>query len=296
MKRKQFGFSLVEMAVVLIIFGLVLASASSILTLFVNKGGAERTRKMIESNKNALYSIGAADGYITATPTDDRGGANAPLTNWAYPNDAYNVPFHFVYASELAYTDVTDELDYSPVCGASATTLKVRLCSIANAGQGNNCATYTEIDNVAFVVVSGSVNKNIQTDVETIGTDQVVEVFIQGDDAEDDFTTDVNRPEKYDDIVDWATLPELRVKAGCDPDRLRLLDSAMPVIRDGEFYNFTVRAIGGIPFRQSATFDTVSEYTYTLVDDNGLDALGIDFFRSAGRTSGCYNRRKQCSG
>ncbi|WP_415238550.1 type II secretion system protein, partial [Seleniivibrio woodruffii] len=54
MIKNERGFSLFEMAIVLVIFGLVLASASSVLTLFVNRGGSEKTRQMMEANKNAL--------------------------------------------------------------------------------------------------------------------------------------------------------------------------------------------------------------------------------------------------
>jgi len=278
MKRNDYGFSLVEMAVVLIIFGLVLASASSILTLFVNKGGAERTRKMMESNKNVLFSVAASDGYLQKLAVGTK-PANVTTT---YPNDAYNVPFYTIVDATLGYGANLDQLDYSPICGTDGTLTSLRLCNDAA------CSAPATISDVAFVMVSGSTNKNIQTDVDTTVTPNLVTVYVQGDDAIDDHAADLTgaaRAEKYDDIVDWVTLPELRSKAGCDPEKLRLLDTAMPVIQAKVDYDFAVFAEGGVPYRQSATNQTVREYNFTLDDDGGLPAYsagppvsGIGFF------------------
>lgn len=259
MKRNTRGFSLVEMAVVLIIFGLVLASASSVLMLFVNKGGAERTRKMIDANKNVLFSIAASDGYLQDTPIESR-AANAGTSYVTYPADAYGKGFHVMIDGTLGYTDEKDRLDYSPVCGTDRTVMSLRLCN------DDECSSPAVINDIAFVLVSGSANKNIQTDADS----GVVTVYTQGDDGIDDYSGDMDRPEMYDDITDWATLPELRTQAGCEPRRLRLLDTSMPMVREGEWYSFRIYAEGGVPFRQSAVSETVPEYDFTLVDKGGL--------------------------
>jgi prepilin-type N-terminal cleavage/methylation domain-containing protein len=267
MNRCKKGFSLVEMSIVLIIFGLVLASASSILTLFVNKGGAERTRKMIDSNKNTLYSVAASDGNfldVNDTAKDTHAELLEMLT---YPNDAYNIAFHLITAPELNHVSGKQNLTYKPICGSATTTYDVILCGNAACDSGN-----ATVDNVAFAIVSGGANKNVQTDVAS----NQIRVYPQGADAKDDETGTLDRDEKYDDIVDWVTLPELRAKAGCDPERLTLLTKSLPVMSESVAYDFSVYPSGGVPFVASGD-NSVEEYNFALGDDDGLIAQGISF-------------------
>jgi prepilin-type N-terminal cleavage/methylation domain-containing protein len=270
MKRRNSGFSLVEMAIVLVIFGLVLASASSILGLFVNKGGAERTRKMMDSNKNSLISIAAGKGYYiksgeTYTSTSD------VISAMSYPQDAYGRDFHLVIDDTLNYYETgaqsKSELDYKPVCGTDSTTMTIHLCKDASNGC-DSTAEYTEVKNVGLVLVSGSSNKNVQTDVKEISGENVVKVWFQGTDAKDDYTSDVNRAEKYDDIVDWITLPELRTKAGCDPVKLDFLDTSVPVLSSGS-YRAEIYPKGGIPFilSPSSSGKEIESYEWKVYDD-----------------------------
>jgi len=253
MSENRKGFSLVEMSIVLIIFGLVLASASSILTLFVNKGGAERTRKMIEANKNVLYSIAAARGkYDSHT-----------LESLTYPKDAYGREFAvFLDATLFKYVKMPFSnksfLDYSPICGTDSTTYSVNVCSNAN------CSDFSLVDNIAAVLVSGSANKNIQT----APTKSEFNVYLQGTSI-DDYTGDMNRNESYDDIVDWITLPELRTKAGCEPQRLDFLSTEMPEIKEGDSYYFTIYPKGGIPF-ENQLGGYIPKYNFRLEDPDGL--------------------------
>jgi prepilin-type N-terminal cleavage/methylation domain-containing protein len=260
MSKSRNGFSLVEMAIVLIIFGLVLASASSILTLFVNKGGAERTRKMIEANKNVLYSIAAADGEYTA----------ATINSLTYPTDAYGVGFEvFIDPTLFKYINLPSNnkkfLDYSPICGTDSTTYSVNVCTNAA------CTTSTTVNDVAIVIASASANKNVQTNEAS----SVFTIYLQGTNA-DDFTGDFTRAEGYDDIVDWVTLPELRAKAGCDPQKIDFLSTDMPDIEEGQEYSFSIYPKGGVPFENTNGGD-ISKYNFELDDIDELTdaATGI---------------------
>jgi len=272
MKKNNRGFSLVEMSIVLIIFGLVLASAASVLTLFVNKGGAERTRKMMESNKNTLYSIAAGTGYfINVNGTGSEIISHAELLGrLTYPQDAYGVDFHLITDPTLDKFDNGTEdktaMDYSPICGTNGTDMTVSICNDAA------CSSPATVTDAAFVLVSGSVNKNIQTALDT-ATDTVT-VYVQGDDAVDDYTADLGgaaRPEKYDDIVDWVTLPELRSKAGCDPLKLDLIDTAVPAVQNDVPYSYTVFAKGGIPYSNSSP---EASYYWEILSDESLSVPG----------------------
>lgn len=256
MIKNRKGFSLVEMAIVLIIFGLVLAAASSILTLFVNKGGAERTRKMIEANKNVLYSIAASSGRYDGNT----------LNSLTYPADAYGINFRVLLDDTLfEFNDGTNDktnLDYSPICSTDSTIMEVDVCENAV------CSSPTNVDNVAIVIISGSANKNIQTNRDSTNR---VTVHVQGDN-EDDFTGDLGgaRVEGYDDIVDWVTLPELRAKAGCDPLKIDFLNTDMPEIEEGGEYDFAIYPKDGIPIDDPAGSSS-EQYNFSLIsDDDGF--------------------------
>jgi len=279
MGNNRKGFSLVEMAVVLVIFGLVMASASSILTLFVNKSGAERTRRMIEANKNTLFSIAASEQnpYFQVTATDDAWAdqVNAGIQFLSYPQDAYGRDFLLIFDPALSYTDSNDQLDYSPICGADHTGITVRICRSSGtlATVCDEASEYAEVRDVAFVIVSGSVNKNIQTALG--GTANAVTVYYQGQDGVDEYTPDFARAEKYDDIVDWVTLPELRVKAGCDFEKFGFVDTSMPLIQDGGEYYFNLYPTGGVPFPDE-TDPTSGEYIFKLVEDDSFIGTSVN--------------------
>ncbi|XOB64742.1 type II secretion system protein [Deferribacteres bacterium DY0037] len=254
------GFSLVEMAIVLIIFGLVLASASSILTLFVNKGGAERTRKMIEANRNVLVSVAASDGYLLDFSDSNRDSDSKLKNKLTYPNDAYSKKFMLLTAPSLGVPEAKKGIinDYSPVCGTKGTEYKLRLCDDDDCVSGG-----TVVNDIAFVIISGSLNKNIQTALDEDTGE--VKVYPQGAEV-DNYAEDFSRVEKYDDIVDWMTLPELRTKAGCEPEKLDFLDTNMPDVEEGEEYDYTIYGKGGVPFVQFGA-DDVPEYEFKLLSD-----------------------------
>jgi len=273
MNYNKKGFSLVEMAIVLIIFGLVMASASSILTLFVNKGGAERTRKMIEANKNVLFSIAASDKHYLDSGDTSRDTNTELVSMLTYPNDAYGRPFSVITDPTL---DIGDDgtydrtnLDYDPICGTDSTTMVLHICNASN--DCTNATDYSVVEDVAFVIISGSVNKNIQTAVAS----NVVKVYAQGF-AVDGFTSsvaggapfnDANRDDRYDDIVDWVTLPELRAKAGCDPSKLDFLNTDMPGIKEGKDYDFAIYPKGGIPSPNVSAGD-IEYYKFEVTGDD----------------------------
>lgn len=263
MCKRNSGFSLVEMAIVLIIFGLVLASASSILTLFVNKGGTERTRKMLEADKNALFSIAGSEGYLQTADTGDK-KADVSLT---YPQDAYGKNIVYFLDPTVGYTDTRDAMDYSPVCGTKSTKTTLRICSDVS------CSSYKDVDNVAFVLVSGGANKNIQT----ADSSDLVTVYYQGADVTDPYTAEgINRNEKYDDVVDWVTLPELRAKAGCDAEKLSLMNSSTPVMHNGQPYTYVIYAKGGVPYADQSPGSSYEWHVDSVETEGGVSIFYPD--------------------
>jgi len=268
MKSSNKGFSLVEMAIVLVIFGLVIASASSVLTLFANKGGVMKTRKMIEANKESLLSIAAQNGHFIKS--DMAGFANSDdiISKMNYPLDSYGRDFHLIIDDSVNYYSGNPsklDLDYNPICGTDSTSLELHLCNDMLNGC-NSSSEYRVVDDIAVVIVSGAENKNVQTDVDN----GVVKVWYQGTASVDGYAGDVNRRESYDDIVDWVSLAQLRSEVGCPPLKLDIEDLALPPMKVGSDYSFDIYPKGGIPFRQSASNSDVAEYEWEIVDDDDI--------------------------
>ena len=287
MMKQNKGFSLVEMAIVLVIFGLIMAAASSILVLFVNKGGAERTRKMVESDKNALYSYVASQKQLPIKADF--------LKNVTYPRDGYDKDLHY-YAdpileksSAFSWSTASTSFyttDVNPICGSFYTNTEVWICKTA-ACDADNDTNRTPVLNVAYVIISGSVNKNIQTGVDTTikSGRNVIRVYKQGENGKDDYTTDTedaNRPEQYDDIVDWVTLDELRTGSGCAPEQYRFLNMTMPAAYLDKQYTFRFYGEGVLSNPSVNNNSTATpEYNWTVVDEDDLSSnvgFGVNMF------------------
>jgi hypothetical protein len=118
----------------------------------------------------------------------------------------------------------------------------------------------TNISNVAFVVVSGAENINIQTTGTLVGPpcpagQNCVRVYEIGTPNIDDYPppppppiNDPLRVENYDDIVKWVTLDELRTKVGCQGAQLKVVNNELPYGFVNSAYTVTVFADGGIPY------------------------------------------------
>lgn len=281
MKIKDKGFSLIEMAIVLVIFGLVLASASSILTLFVNRGGAEKTRQMMVSDKNAIVSYAQTNKQLPDNDSDavtDNDFEDAV----SYPADSYNQNF-FYYPDPNLWKEtwgLTNAAfgNISVVCGLSSTNTSIRLC------ESKACTSPTStINNVAFVIVSNGENKIRQTAVSS----NIINVYPQGTDLVGINDSDVSTTKmKYDDIVDWISLDELRSKVGCDGESIKFMTQTLPYAKKGTAYSVRLYVDGGIPYVGSGN---VAQYGFKIDDvdnDNAeLRTDGLKFYFSDSDTN-----------
>jgi len=268
MGRNIKGFSLIEMAIVMVIFGLVLASASSILTLFVNRGGAEKTRQMIASDKSALISSVQKGKKLPIQ--------SAFSTSVSYPQDSFNHQF-FYYADPIldktmSGWNLVDLTDINTVCGSGYTNTEVWICNNANCA---DAADYVKISNIAFVIASGGENKALQT----INNNGIIRVYPQGTDAIAS-NSDTDLKMKYDDIVDWMSLDELRSKVGCEGESIKFVTQTMPYAKKGTAYSVRLYVEGGIPHANGST----AEYGFRIEDENDNAKLitdGLHFYFSA---------------
>ncbi|MBI4826442.1 MAG: type II secretion system protein [Nitrospirae bacterium] len=264
-RDREKGFSLVELAIVMIIIGLLFALGLKMLGPLVNRLKHTDTKETINAAYEAVIGYAATHDKL---PTVDEFKSIATTSKDVWGNDIIYRP-----ADELT-VDGT-------VCARSTTNLYV--CD-KDAG----CDTGTDIDNVAFFILSRGANLNIQTDVfdvvDTSATSATIQTYSReynntDNSGIDDFSGSAEWPdpvgtrsEQYKDIVKWITLSDLRTKAGCLGAELKISTTSLNACDNNLPYSSTVFADGGIQFADSADAGTAPEYKWCREQsgDSGL--------------------------
>ena len=231
MKLSNEGFTIIEMAVVLIIVGLMVGfGASLIRPLF------ERSKR-IETQETVKAAVESVTGYTVSNNSrlPDTSQFSGTIKK---QNDSWRKPINYIYDSNLN----------SNICGRKTTHITVRRC------ESSACSTYTDVSDVAYMIVSGGANYNNQTignlAVAAAATINVYNVGLSVDNYNGDFV----RAEEYDDIVEWVTLNELRSKIGCQGPQLNIINNDLPYGKVGSLYDIRIYADGGVPFTSGGDF------------------------------------------
>ncbi len=191
--RKERGLTLVELAIVLIVLGILLGIGAGIVGVLIKRVKYNESKEIVNAAVEGIV------GYVISTtrlPTDSE-LPNTVRTTY----DSYGKPLAYVYDSNLASSNI---------CTATSTNISIEICP------DTTCSSPVQtINNVAFVVISGDGNYNNQTEG-TLGVNSptTIKVYDYGV-IVDDYPNDINRQEPYDDIVKWVSLNELKPKAGC---------------------------------------------------------------------------------
>ncbi|MFQ5736715.1 MAG: type II secretion system protein [Thermodesulfobacteriota bacterium] len=225
------GFTLVELAVVLVIVGMLITIGAGLIGPLVKSAKYNETKETLTGALDSVTGFGTVNNRVPTT-------AEFPSAV-RVPKDAWGAML--IYIPEANLVDTTA----GGICGRKTTSITVLLCPDAA------CASPTAtITDVAFVVLSGGENKNIQT-ASAAGTVKVYDPDIPG---VDDYTADMNRAEAYDDIVKWLTLNELRIKAGCVGTQLKVLNNEMPSGTVGTAYSAEAYSDGGVPYASGGKY------------------------------------------
>jgi prepilin-type N-terminal cleavage/methylation domain-containing protein len=179
------GFTLVEMAIVIVIIGILLGLGAGMIGPLTQRMKTTETKETVNSSIEAVIGFSATN---TRLPT----AAQFPGILRSL-NDSWNKPIRYSFDNNLTAA--------SSICGRTATNI-----SITNNG--------TVYNNIAFVVTSSGPNYNNQTTGGGAGP-AAITTYGPGTAGIDGYGGDFNRPEAYDDIVKWVTLPELQTKIGC---------------------------------------------------------------------------------
>jgi type II secretory pathway pseudopilin PulG len=232
-KKNIKGFSLIEIAIMLVIVGILVGLGAGMMGSVTKQAKIRESRKTIDAAVESLIGYGAANSVLPVS-----GSFPANVKN---PNDAWTKPFYYVVHTGLTSTAG------GGVCGRKTSYFTVEICPDAA------CGTPTEtINHVAFMVISGGGNYNNQTaDSNTINSasDAVTTISIYDVDVSiDNYAGDINSADPYDDIIRWVTINELRTKAGCVGPQLKVVNNELPRAYLTAAYSATIFADGGVPF------------------------------------------------
>lgn len=257
------GFTLVELAIVLVIIGMLVMLGASIVGPLTRRAQLSTTRDVVKAAKEAYLSYAVKTGYVpncmatAASECPVCATSCAATTNpWsevgAKSVDAYTHNLVYYAAPELRGSG-------RDACSVGTTTLQVEDC------QSGTCITRS---NVAFIIYSTGQDANGQCSGAS-GTSLV---------KTPDFgylapcTTSATPTYNYDDVVQYVSLDEIRSARGC-PQPLTV--TSPTVLAQGEedsYYSNSLQAVGGKP-----------PYTWGAWTANGLT------LNSSGLISGLIN-------
>jgi len=254
------GFTLIELAMVLIIIGILLGGGISVFGILTKRSKVKETQNIIDQDVQIVKTFVANQKRL---PSSDE------FKEIAKTQDIWDKTLGYKYAKNL-----TEE---NSICYENSTPLEIKIC------KNKDCSEVEDtVKNVAFLILSPGENLNSQTDLST----DTVKIYLPGIKT-DDNTSDSNIEQPYDDIVKWATLNELKQLTDCKEEKLHILNNEIPYGFQNSAYDAKIYAQGGL------VYDSGGKYAWCYEGDlpSGLttnpnyhstDCMGsIDFWKNA---------------
>lgn len=253
------AFSLLEMALVMVIIGVLLSGGITLFNIFYKKSKISQAEELVDSVYESLIAS-ASRSLCLDVPSD----ANEKAANLLPPNiqqrqDPFLKYIRYFYAPELNGSDpakCSKNNTINNICGRKYVNFAIEIC------KDESCSSKEVVDNVAFVIISGGWNKNVQVDYPVnIDVDRGTTVTVQGLRIHFNYANnkdgyfyssqpydDPNRPEEFDDIVKYVKLEQLQAKIQCENAKLKITTDNLPPAHQNMDYTATIDADGGIPF------------------------------------------------
>ena len=255
LKHCQAGFTIIEMAMVMILIGLIVGFGASLIGPLSIRAKRIESTETVAAGFEAIVGHAAANQGVLPTTTEFTGIIKKR-------NDAWNRPVQYIYDAVLADGNPTT----GDLCTRRATRITLRQCSDAA------CSAPVSVANVAFVLLSGGENFNNQTaGTQAFNGAAVIDIYSSGVGGVDGFAGDMSRLEDYDDIVQWATLDEFRGRIGCRVPQLNVLNNQLPPGRLGGSYSAALYVDGGVPFAAGGA------YLWCIETPTGAIPSGLNF-------------------
>ncbi|WP_457643635.1 type II secretion system protein [Persephonella sp.] len=239
------GFTLIELAMVLVIIGLVLGIGITAFTILVKRAKVNASKEAVNAAVEAVL------GYTYSAEKLPDATQFPQIVRQS--RDAFGKELVYIYDQGLT--------DY---CGRLSTKITVEICS------DPACTSPVQtVQNVAFIVLSGSGNYNNQTaGPQAVTTDTTIRVYDYGVNV-DNYPDDINRVEPYDDIVKWVTLAELHSNEACRPVTFPQ-DTVLPDATEDTPYTARIKITGGKPPYTFGVWNGTSCDTTTQWNGSGL--------------------------
>lgn len=214
--KKQDGLTLIELAVVLVVIGIILGMASNLIGPLTNMQSVNKSKNIIDAAVESIVGFSAQQKRLPSS--------SELKTVITRSTDGWNQDITYLLDSTLGATN--------NICGRKTTNLSVRNCidnSDCTTGTAN--VDYIDISNIAFIAASNGSNYTLDTDIS--GNPIIV------------YKNEKTSSTEYDDIIKWTTLGQLRTKIGCEGAPLRIVNNELPYGYAGTNYTAIIYAEGG---------------------------------------------------
>lgn len=207
------GFTLVEMAIVLTIIGIMSVGGTILITNAIDNSKYTSARNQIE-------------GIIKELAEYSGRGQNIPTAG-----DIANIinPFTDDFNNALNYTPAPELTTPKSICDTENTSLTVTQCTDAAC----TAATATQYNDIAFFISSNSINGISQITTTGATNINIYNEFVNIDE------------QAYDDITGFLTLTSLKAYAGCEGSTLSIVENKLPTAYTMSDYTTTLNAKGG---------------------------------------------------
>ena len=228
------GFSLVEMALVLVVVGIVIGIGAGMIGPLTTMSKTRESREILESDIASVSSWSASNNRLpTFTPTPPDTTRFDQIVK--SPVDSWGRPLMYLYDANLAPSGANVPTK-DTICGRKTTAISITDTTVIPTVTTNN---------VAFVIISQGEDALTQTTLNGILNGVALNGVIAGSGAA---TGTITRDPTVSDIIRWITLDELRSKVGCQGAQLRIVNNELPFGALPTTYSVKVYADGGVPF------------------------------------------------
>ena len=200
-RSKGRGIGLIEIAVIIVVIGVLLSIGMELFKLLVKKTKFVESKEVVLSLKESVIGYTLTRGKLPCDSSETCSSPQKRYNELARAIDSWGNALVYLYWGQLR--------DTSDLCSETSTGITVKLC-----GGDPSCASPLQIiSDVAFVVLSKGENRNKQTAGSGRQDSPItVNIYEYGTNADDDVSDGDASQEGYDDIVEYVTLYQLKDK------------------------------------------------------------------------------------